>query len=337
MSDADLIVKAARKYLGGDPSLLGLQALTGGAASATWQFDLKTEAQTTPCILRLQQGSSVDTLALDKTTEARVQTAARSAGLPVANVLFVLRSEDKLGAGYVMERLPGASIAQKILRDHSFAPARRLMTSQCGEILAGIHALNTADLTDLPQLSAAPLLAQYERTYHAIGHNLPAFELALHWLKANIPPAQRSTLVHGDFRNGNFLVDADKGISTVLDWELAHLGDPMEDLGWLCVNSWRFGYSDLAVGGFGQREELFSAYERAGGTTVNPERVQFWELLGVLKWGVICLTMSSAQNPGESPPLERAAIGRRVSETEIDLIQLLKSVLRGNDIGQSTH
>lgn len=337
MSDSTAILEAAKKYLGGDPSVKDLQTLTGGAASATWRFDLATGTTITPCILRLQSGPGVESLALDKTTEARVQTAAAAAGLPVAKVLFVLQAEDKLGSGYVMERLPGASIPQKILADDSFAPGRRLMTSQCGAILAGIHAINTADLGSLPILSALPLLNQYEQSYRSMGQDLPAFELAFHWLKANAPTDQSATLVHGDFRHGNFLVDADQGITTVLDWELAHLGDPMEDLGWLCVNSWRFGKSELAVGGFGSREELFSAYENAGGAKVDPVRVRFWELLGVLKWGVICLNMSSKPPAGEPPSLERAAIGRRVSETEIDLIQLLKLSLESPKDDASTH
>ena len=81
--------------------------------------------------------------------------------------------------------------------------------------------------------------------------------------------------MHGDFRHGNLIIGPD-GVRAVLDWELAHLGDPMEDLGWICVNSWRFGEIDKPVGGFGTREELFAGYEAAG-RRVDPERV---EILG---------------------------------------------------------
>ena len=92
------------------------------------------------------------------------------------------------------------------------------------------------------------------------------FELALQWLKRHRPPEPaRLSLVHGDFRNGNLMVD-DDGLRAVLDWEMAHLGDPMEDLGWICVNSWRFGRHELPVGGFGTREQLFAGYVEAGGT-----------------------------------------------------------------------
>ena len=109
----------------------------------------------------------------------------------------------------------------------------------------------------------------------------------------------------------------------VLDWELAHLGDPLEDLGWLCVNSWRFGNIDLPVGGFGLREDLFAGYEAAGGRRVDPERVRFWEVVGSLKWGIMCMVMLSVFESGIDRSVERAAIGRRSSEAEIDLLALL--------------
>jgi aminoglycoside phosphotransferase (APT) family kinase protein len=131
----------------------------------------------------------------------------------------------------------------------------------------------------------------------------------------------RLSLVHGDFRNGNLMVGED-GLRAVLDWELAHLGDPMEDLGWLCVNSWRFGRHELPVGGFGTREQLFAGYVEAGGT-LHADSVHYWEVFGTLKWGVICESMAMAYLRGAERNVERATIGRRASEAEIDLLCLL--------------
>jgi aminoglycoside phosphotransferase (APT) family kinase protein len=108
----------------------------------------------------------------------------------------------------------------------------------------------------------------------------------------------------------------------VLDWELAHLGDPMEDLGWLCVNAWRFGSLDLPVGGFGTREDLFAGYAAAGGR-VDAQRVHYWEVLGTLKWGIVCESMAQAWLAGHERDVEKAVIGRRASESEIDLLALL--------------
>ena len=149
------------------------------------------------------------------------------------------------------------------------------------------------------------------------------FDLAFRWLEERAGTmSAEPTLVHGDFRNGNLMVGPD-GVRAVLDWELAHRGDPMEDLGWISVNSWRFGEIDRPVGGFGSREELFAGYEAAGGARVDPERVRFWEVLGTLKWGIMCAGMATSFASGADRSIERGTIGRRASETEIDLLRLL--------------
>ncbi len=315
--------KAFERHLGDRPVIRDLRPLTGGAASATWRFDADSGDRRQSLILRTEQGAGAITTGLDKLTEARVQTAAFEAGIPVARILFALAPEDRLGEGFVMECLEGESIPQKILRKPEFEPARRLMTGQCAAILSEIHRVDTGPLSGLPELPAAAQITLYEQFYRDSGAVLPVFELALRWLRRHDRFPSGNRLVHGDFRIGNFLVDPGSGINAVLDWELAHLGDPMEDLGWLCVNSWRFGNRDQPVGGFGQREELFTAYETAAGATVDPAHVAFWELFGVLKWGVICLSMARGHLSGEARSVERAAIGRRVSETEIDLLQLM--------------
>jgi aminoglycoside phosphotransferase (APT) family kinase protein len=317
------LAKAFRRHLGQTPEIRQLRALTGGAASSTWCLDIHGDNRQQALILRTSQGADGIAAGLDKATEARVQTAAYEAGIPVAEILFTLAPEDELGEGFVMERLEGESIPQKILRKPEFEPARGLMTRQCADILARIHRVDPAPLSDLPELSIVDQIELYDNVYRDSGAVLPVFELALRWLRQHNRFAPVSGLVHGDFRNGNFLVDPQSGINAVLDWELAHLGDPMEDLGWLCVNSWRFGNRDLPVGGFGHREELYAAYGAATGTEVDPEHVAFWELFGVLKWGVICLYMTGSHLSGEARSIERAAIGRRVSETEIDLLVLM--------------
>jgi aminoglycoside phosphotransferase (APT) family kinase protein len=234
----------------------------------------------------------------------------------------VLDPEDGLGSGYVMQRLAGETIPRRILRDDAFSATRPRLARQCGEILARIHAAPSRDLPELPLASAPTQVGQYRALYDAYDHPHPVFELALRWLEDRAQEPPRVTLVHGDFRNGNLLIDPD-GVRGVLDWELAHRGDPMEDLGWICVNSWRFGEIDRPVGGFGSREELFAGYAAAGGAEVDAERVRYWEILGTLKWGIMCMTMVAIFESGADRSVERAAIGRRSSETEIDLLELL--------------
>ena len=193
------------------------------------------------------------------------------------------------------------------------------MTSACGAALAAIHRIPT---TSVPGLDATDRLARQRELLDQLGEPHPALELGLRWLLANRPPASAApTVVHGDFRTGNLLIGPD-GLRAVLDWELAHLGDPVEDLGWFCVRAWRFG-SPRPAGGFGSREELVDAYEAAGGHPVDTDTLRWWEVMGTFTWGVICIMQAATHRMGLSRSVELAAIGRRVCETEHDLLRLL--------------
>jgi aminoglycoside phosphotransferase (APT) family kinase protein len=247
---------------------------------------------------------------------------AFEASLPSPRVLHVLTPEDDLGVGFIMQRVGGETIARKILREQEFAEARTRLARELGGVLAGIHSLPGTQLPELRRMTAAKELDESERDYRNLNWPKPVFELALRWLRDHDPgPSKEVTLVHGDFRNGNLIIGPD-GLRAVLDWELAHLGDPMEDLGWICVNSWRFGEIDKPVGGFGSREELFAGYEAAG-RRVDPTRVMFWEVMGTLRWGLMCSGMMQRFRTGPDHSMERAMIGRRASETEVDLLRLL--------------
>jgi aminoglycoside phosphotransferase (APT) family kinase protein len=244
----------------------------------------------------------------------------------VPAVLALLSEADGLGEGFVMPRLPGESLAPKYLRDDSFALARANMTQQCADILAAIHRvrLDLVGEIDLPDQSPKSQVLALEALFRALEGHSPVFELAFSWLKRNLPRPGRRSLVHGDFRSGNFLVEPATGLTAVLDWELAHIGDPTEDLGWLCVNSWRFGHWNKPVGGFGTREPFYAAYEAASGHLLDRDALLFWELYGTLRWGLSCLQLVHQHLSGAVVSVERAAIGRRISETEIDLLHLLR-------------
>ncbi|MEO8812390.1 MAG: phosphotransferase family protein, partial [Caulobacteraceae bacterium] len=210
----------------------------------------------------------------------------------------------------------------RIARGNALAAARPCLARQCGEILARIHTLDPAAFPTLRRLTTPQLLDQYEAAWRAAAWPRPVFELALRWLRDNCPPPPAAPrLVHGDFRNGNLMVGPD-GVRAVLDWEIAHVADPMEDLGWICVGAWRFGVLDKPVGGFGVREELWAGYEAAGGAPVNRAHAKFWEVYGSLRWGVMCAGMTAAFRSVD-PSVERAVIARRGSENEIDLMRLL--------------
>ena len=174
---------------------------------------------------------------------------------------------------------------------------------------------------------AADVVADYETRYRNMNWPRPVMDAAFVWLKAHTPPPPpKPTVVHGDFRNGNILID-ENGVSAVLDWEIVHKGDPMEDMGWICTASWRFGVVDKPVGGFGQREDLWAGYEAAGGQKVDRQHALFWEMLGSVKWGLMCHGMTApAIAAGNTPPIDRTVIARRASETEVDIMRLLETV-----------
>lgn len=298
------------------------ELLTGGSAAQTWRLVLFREGSSAEYILRLAHGGNLFALCIDKNDEAALQSYAVAHGVLAPKIVLTIEPEDRLGEGFVMELIHGETIPQKILRQDQYQSARAQMAAQCGCLLADIHKVPTESLGFLPDWSAGPQLEQLHAFYQNFGEVIPIFDYAFHWLGKNIPQCVNKTLVHADFRNGNLIVD-ETGIVSILDWEMAHIGDPMEDIGWLCVNSWRFGNNDKPVGGFGSRADLYNSYEAAMGYAIDEVAVHYWELLGVLKWGVICLYQTDIHLSGEDRSVNRAAIGRRVSETEIDLLALL--------------
>ena len=214
--------------------------------------------------------------------EARVIRRSEAAGLRVPHVLVDSDDPDLWGsAGMVMGRIDGETLGRRILRDAEYADARGVLAEQCAEFLAGLHAIDPDEVGDLP---GDDVLASFRERFDLLGEPSPVFEVAMRWLADDRPPSRRRAIVHGDFRLGNLIVGPD-GLRAVLDWEVVHAGDPIEDLGWLCVRTWRFG-GELPVGGFGTREQLTSAYQKAGGDPVDPEVLHWWEVLGTLRWGL---------------------------------------------------
>ena len=323
MMEAEL-GRCVASWCPGATGVTGAAKLSGGASQETWSFDITHPDGNIGAILRRAPPGygAAPSRAAGLAAEAALMQLAYDAGVPSPRVLHVLQPRDELGTGFIMQRVEGETIARKILRDEKFAKARPLLARQLGKVAAGIHGLPLAKLPELRRMTAAKEIAELERDYRSFEWPRPVFELALRWLRDRDPgPAPEVTLVHGDFRHGNLIIGPD-GLRAVLDWELAHTGDPMEDLGWVCVNSWRFGEIDKPVGGFGTREELFAGYEAAG-RRVDAERVKFFEVMGTLRWGVMCCGMMQRFRIGPEHSIERAMIGRRSSETEIDLLRLL--------------
>jgi aminoglycoside phosphotransferase (APT) family kinase protein len=307
----------------GGTAVSNLRQLTGGASKETWAFDLEQADARVPLILRrLPPHSAQHEIQMALATEAAVISAAREAGVKVPAVRYLLQAGDRLGEGFVMERVEGETIPRKIIRDAEFDLVRPKLAYQFGRELARIHRFEGS----LPGMRLAPgstVLAGLARDLERGSTPRPVFAFALRWLAKNLPAdPPRPRLVHGDFRNGN-IIFGPAGIEAVLDWELAHFGDPMEDLGWLFMTPWRFGQIDLPAGGVGTREQVFQGYADGGGT-VEVGRIRFWEIAGSLRWGMNCdYALSRLELQGSAPDIEQAMIARRVSETEIDLLRMI--------------
>lgn len=286
--------------------------LTGGASRETWRFTADGE----PLILQRQRGGAARNMGV----EAAVLRVAHQGGVPVPEMVVDGATSGALGNPFMIVRaVDGETIARKIQRDEHFATARGRLTADFGRALATLHAINPDDALGLVDDDQ---IAYYRKVLNDLGQAHPVFEVAFRWLESNRPTSSGRSIVHGDFRLGNVMVN-ENGLAAVLDWELAHIGDPMEDLGWLCVRAWRFG-GRKPVAGIGEYQELFDAYASSGRPRPDFEVVRWWEVLGTLKWGIMCIVQAASHLSGMSRSHELAAIGRRVCENEWDLLELLK-------------
>jgi len=314
----------------GEVRVGSLRRLAGGASRELWSLDVElggaAPAQL-PLVLRRdppgRQGES------DRGLEFRVLRAAARAGVPVPRVHWCCSDASLLGAPFfLMDRLEGETLPRRLLRNPEYAATRAGLVPALGAILARIHAIDASspELAGLASAGGGSAREEIRRIVEAAQRLAvephPVLDLAARWLEARAPEPRRRVLVHGDYRVGNVMFDA-TGVRAILDWELTHLGDPVEDLGWLCVRAWRFGNDALPVGGVGTREELVRAYQEAGGTPVDPEALRFWEVCGNFKLALVFITQCRAWLDGV-PSLELASLGRRTAEAEAELLELME-------------
>jgi aminoglycoside phosphotransferase (APT) family kinase protein len=307
----------------GGGAIGGLARVSTGASLETWIFAVGA----TRLVLRRREPkrrATAFTSSIPLRDEAALLTAAAGAGVPAARLVRRCAPEDGLGEALIVTYVEGETRGRRLAADERFAAIRPTLAAQCGRILARIHAMKVE--ADLATYDAAAEIARYEKIYRELNGASPILELGFRLLAKRAPACPAPVTLHGDFRNGNLMVDPAQGVVAVLDWELSHRGDPAEDLGWLCVNSWRFGAVERPAGGFGSYSDLLDSYNAESGRAVPPHRVLFWQAVGSLKWAVMCMMMVAAHRAGEDPSLERLMIGRRRSEAELDLVTLLEAL-----------
>lgn len=313
MTEAELIAYLQHRLPeASDITVSGLARIAGGASRETWSFDAAWSAadgkrHERGFIIRRDPPASL--LSGNNDLEFEIYSALKGSRVPVPPVHWIERDGTWLQRPFfVMGRLPGATDARTLVTAPRWAGVRPLITRQKAEILARIHdfpleRVPSIDRPPSPAGAAAHEVARWERTMREDTlEPQPVLELAFSWLKRHLPPPpERLTIVHGDYRTGNFLYD-DSGITGILDWEMAHAGDPVEDLGWVVLKSWRWAGDDR-VGGLCARDEFIRLYEDAGGVKVDPAALKFWEVFSNVKFATLFLTGVKQIVHGKTPDL----------------------------------
>jgi len=319
------LARVLAERISGFMELASFERLSGGASQETYAINIETRDGPKKLAMRRAPGGILAEGRPGLGVEAKLMRLCRAQGVPEPEVYYVLEEQDGLGEGFIMEWLEGEALGARIVRSEALEAIRPKLARQCGEVLARIHAVDVKEsglAQDLEEVTVEQYVEQMWERYKLFETPQPMIDYTARWLLENLPPRMEPKLVHNDFRNGNIMVSPE-GVVAVLDWETAMIGDPVRDLGWICTNSWRFGRTDLMVGGFGELDDLLAGYESVSGRAIEREHVHFWIVFGSYWWAVGCLGMAEHFRNGPDKTVERPAIGRRSSECQVDCVNLL--------------
>ncbi|GAB4314503.1 MAG: phosphotransferase family protein [Phototrophicales bacterium] len=312
-------------------TILALKPLAGGASRDSWMLDAQIGEAIHKLVLRKDYATQMNEKALTRRQEFDLMQRALDSGVKVARVRFICDDDSILGQPFfLMDFVDGISIGPKVMQLPELEQARHVLPEQMAEQLAKIHAMPVDDFDWLDRPTTGKTPAQYtvEQTYailDATGAHVPAFEYALRWAERHAPTDPEVTFVHGDFRIGNLLVNT-QGLAAVIDWEFGHMGSPIEEIGYLCMRDWRFGNDHLHAAGLCPRERFIQAYEQFSGRQVDRHAADWWEIVGNLRWGIICLAQANRHLSGEDPSVELASLGRRSAEMQLEALRLIEKI-----------
>ncbi|RIK18844.1 MAG: phosphotransferase family protein [Chloroflexi bacterium] len=338
MSDEKTPRRIARLTLqDGRPSVTGsavdvadLHPLAGGASRDSWAFTaVHADGTRERLVMRRDLATTMTGSALTRAQEFTLMQAAHRHGVTCARVRWLCDSHEPLDFPFfIMDFVDGISIGRKVMTSPELAAARTALPQQMARELARIHSLDwqRESLNFLRQPAsdtpARDAVSEVYAVLDALNAHILALELALRWCATHAPEPQRITFVHGDFRVGNVLVGPD-GLTAVIDWEFAHVGDPAEDLGYLCMRDWRFGSDTLRAIGLTTREAFLVDYEQASGVKVDRSAVDWWEVFGNVRWAAICLSQAQRHLSGADPSVELASLGRRSLDMQAEALALI--------------
>jgi aminoglycoside phosphotransferase (APT) family kinase protein len=308
-----------------------MKPLAGGASRDSYAVTLTLDDATEKMVLRKDLPTTMHDKALSRRQEFDIMQAAYDAGVKVARMRFHCADESVLGEPFfLMDFVEGISIGRKVIKEPSLEHARAILPEQLAEQLAKIHTIpyDTFDFLHRPapgQTAAQDVIKETYSILDGLGAHVTAFEFALRWAERNAPTDDTLTYIHGDYRIGNLLID-ENGLAAVIDWEFGHIGHPAEEIGYLCMRDWRFGNYHLHAGGLSPRERFIQAYEAASGRTIDRAAADWWEIIGNIRWGIICLAQADRHLSGRDPSVELASLGRRSAEMQLEALRLIEKV-----------
>ena len=311
-----------------------LHRIPGGASRETWSFDANwsEEGKRVQEGLIIRRDPDASLLETDRDVEFRVMQAVYGK-VPVPQTYWAEPDGANLDRPFfVMGRIDGCETSpSRVLMDPRYFASRERMAREFTEILARIHDFdwNAAGLDfgeKIPSVDNCGI-TEIERWEAVLDRDSlepqPVLRGALRWLRHHLPPpASRIALVHADYRTGNFLAAPDGEIKGILDWEMTHLGDPMEDVGWVCMRPWRW-LGNEQIGGLMERSEFYRMYEEASGLKVDEEAVRFWEVLGNVKFAAIFVTGARSFSEGRTRSPLMALLGRSIPRLELEIMDLM--------------
>jgi aminoglycoside phosphotransferase (APT) family kinase protein len=313
------------KVLGGRVEVGKVSRLTGGAIQENWLVEVTVGGAERGLVIRKDAPAGI-AASHSRREEFALIRAAHAAGVAVPEPIAFCDDPAVLGGPFaVMAKAEGVGFGPKIVKDATLGGDRKALAFEIGRQMALIHRIRPprADLTFLGAPPTAPMLHEIKlmrRMLDDLGLIRPALEWGLAWLAERMPACPEVTLVHRDFRTGNYMVDA-SGLTAVLDWEFAGWGDPMLDLGWFCAECWRFSRKDLEAGGVGARADLYAGYESLGDRRVDDASVRLWEVMTHIRWAVVALQQGQRHLSGREPSLEHALTGRLAAELELAVMR----------------
>lgn len=309
--------------------------LAGGASRDTWYIMAQMGDEQHQYVMRRDLPTQMFEESLTRAQEFHLMDAAYKIGVKVAKVRYLCDDSSVLGSPFfIMDYMPGISIGPKVIHAPHLAAAREQLPHQMAHELAKIHQLDykqpVLDFLPRPPEGSTPAQAVIVQVYEildTLGINNPVWEWALRWAERHAPTPDHLTFIHGDFRIGNLLVD-EGGLSAVIDWEFGHVGDPDEEIGYACMRDWRFGNGTHRFAGLTDRETFLQHYEAASGRTVRREAADWWEMMGNIRWGVICMSQANRHLSGAEQSVELASLGRRSAEMQLETLRLIQQIDR---------